>query len=159
MRLDFARHTTVRTELDGAGKWIAFSVRMSRVFLAGDNPTSLAMLRDLFEAHSEFSLCGESLGTDEIIVKAERLKPHLVILDFAHWSWEGLPLAEALRQKLPGASLFLFTERRSFDLEREATLRGIDAVFAKDEGLEPLLANARAACGLDSLGHKNGNRQ
>lgn len=117
---------------------------MSRVFLAGDNPTSLAMLRDLFEAHNEFSLCSQSLGTDETIAEAERLKPHLIILDFSHWSGEELPLAEALRQKLPGASLFLFTERRNFDLEQEATLRGIDAVFAKDEGLEPLRQRARS---------------
>lgn len=127
---------------------------MSKVLLAGDNPASLAVLRNLFEAHREFSSCGEAQTGAEAISKAEQLEPCLIILDFADWFTEGLPTAGALREKLPAAQLFLLTEDPSFDLEKEAVSRGIDAVFARDEDLGPLLSNAKAACGLDHPGKK-----
>ena len=130
---------------------------MSKVLLGGDNPTSLAMLRDLFETDPEFSLCGQARTGAETISKAVQLKPGLIILDFADWLTEGLQIAEALREEFPTAQVFLLTEGHSFDVEREAVSHGIDAVFSTDEGLGPLLSNARAACRLESLREKNGD--
>lgn len=129
---------------------------MSRVLLAGDNSGSLAMLRDLFEAHREFSFCGQAQTGAEVISKAAQLKPSLIILDFSDSSTEGLHTAKELREKLPKTQLFLLTGDHSFYVEKAAALCGIDAVFARDEGLGPLLSNARAACGLESAGEKKG---
>lgn len=131
---------------------------MSKVFFASDKPASLAALQDLFEAHREFSLYGQAQTGVEAISKAEQVKPGLIILDFSDFS-EGLRAAEALKQKLPRAQLFLLTEGHSFEMEREAVSHGIDAVFSKHEGLAPLLSNAQAACSLGDLGKKNGNGQ
>lgn len=128
---------------------------MSKVLLAGENPAFLAMLRDLFEAHREFSLCGQAQIGAEAVSKAERLEPSLIILDFSDFA-EGLRTAEKSKENLPTVQLFLLVEGPSFELEKEAVPRGIDAVFSKDEGFEPLLSNARAACGLGLLGKKQG---
>ena len=128
---------------------------MSRVLLAGDNPSSLTMLRDLFEAHAEFSLCGQAQTGSEAVSKGTQLKPGLIILDFEDSFTEGLDTAKELREKLPSTQLFLLTGEQSFYLEKAAALCGIDAVFARDEGLGPLLSNARAACGLESAGEKS----
>lgn len=125
---------------------------MSRVLLAGDNTASLATLRDLFETHREFSISGPVNSVADIITKAEQLQPGLIILDFVDWTTNRLDTVEELRRKLPRAQLFLLTDRHSFDMERVAVSRGIDAVFAKDEGPEPLLSNARVVCGLGSAG-------
>ena len=128
---------------------------MSRVLLASDNPASLAMLGDLFEAHREFSLCGQAQTGTEAISKAAQLKPGLVILDFKDPFTEGLQTAKELREKLPSTQLFLLTGGQSFYLEKAAVLCGIDAVFARDEGWGPLLSNSRAVCGLETVGGKN----
>lgn len=122
---------------------------MSRVFLAGDNRASLAMRRNLFEAHGEFSLCGQVQTREETIAKAAQLKPGLIILDFADQSAEVLHTAKELTEELPYAHLFLLTENYSFYMEKAAVLCGVDAVFARDEGLGPLLSDAQAACGLE----------
>ena len=122
---------------------------MSRVLLAGDNPKSLAVLRNLFEANGEFSLCGQVQTHEEAIAKAAQLKPGLIILDFARRFTEALHTAQVLREKLPNAHFFLLTEDYDFYMEKAAVLCGVDAVFAKDEGLGPLLSNAQAACGLE----------
>lgn len=125
---------------------------MSKVLLAGDNLASLAMLRNLFAAHLEFSLCGQVLTGAEAISKAEQLKPSLIILDFEDSFTEGLHTAKKLKEKFPSTQLFLLTGDNTFHMEKAAALCGIDAVFARDEGLEPLLSNVRAACGLEAVG-------
>lgn len=149
IRIDLTRDAAVIPHKAGAGKRIALSTVMSRVLLAGDNPTSLAALLDLFEAHREFLLCGQVQTREETIAKAARLKPGLIILDFADQSGEIFHTAKELREKLPNAQLFLLTEDYDFYMEKAAVLCGVDAVFAKDEGLGPLLSNAQAACGLE----------
>lgn len=124
---------------------------MSRVLLASDNPASLTTLRNLFETHAEFSLCGQAETGAEAISKAAQLEPGLIILDFGDSFTEGLRTAKELKEILPGTQLFLLTGDHSFYVEKAAVLCGIDAVFAREEGLEPLLSNARAACGLESV--------
>lgn len=110
----------------------------------------------LFEAHLEFSLCGQALETGAgAISKAAQLEPSLIILDFGDSFTEGLHTAKELREKLSNTQLFLLTGDHGFYVEKAATLCGIDAVFARDQGLGPLLSNARAACGLESVAERN----
>ena len=49
---------------------------------------------------------------------------------------------------LPSAQIFLLSQEYSFYVEKAAALCGID------EGSEPLLSNARAICGLESVEEK-----
>lgn len=112
------------------------------------------MLRDLFEAHDEFSLCGQAQTGAQAISEATQLKPGLIILDFGDSFTEGLQTAKDLREQLPDAQLFFLTGDHSFYAEKAAVLCDVDAVFARDDGLEPLLSNARAACELKSVGEK-----
>lgn len=128
------------------------SAGMSRVLLAGDNIASLAALRDLLETQGKFLLCGQVDSVADIISNADQLQPDLIILDFVDWDINRLHAVKEMRQELPRAQFFLLTERSSFDMERFAVSRGIDAVFAKDEGPGPLLSNARAVCGVGSDG-------
>lgn len=113
------------------------------------------MLRDMFEAQREFSLCGQAQTAAEAISKAAHLEPGLIILDFGDSLTEGFRTAKELKEILPSTQLFLLTEDDTFYMEKAAVLCGIDAVFAREEGLEPLLSNARAACALESGGEKN----
>lgn len=129
---------------------------MSKVLVASDNPASLTMLRHLFEAHDEFSLCGQAQTAADVISKAAQLEPSLIILDFGDSFKEGLRTAKELKEILPSMQLFLVVAGgHSLYIEKAAVLCGIDAVFARDEDLGPLLSNARAACGLESAGEKD----
>lgn len=112
------------------------------------------MLRDLFETHHEFSLCGQAQKSAEAIWEAAQLKPGLIILDFGDSLTEGLRTAKELREELPSVQIFLLTGDYCFYVEKAAALCGIDAAFAKDEGLEPLLSNAQATCDWESAGEK-----
>jgi hypothetical protein len=76
-------------------------------------------------------------------------------LDFRDSFTEGLRAAKQLKKILPSTQLFFLTKDDIFYIEKAAVLYGIDAVFARDEGLGPLLSNASAACGCKSVGEKN----
>jgi DNA-binding NarL/FixJ family response regulator len=52
------------------------------VLLADDKSLMRQALRRLFEAEPEFEVCGEAKHGLDAIEKAEKLRPHLVILDW-----------------------------------------------------------------------------
>jgi len=51
--------------------------------IVDDQAVVRAAVRDLFESHSGFEVCGEAENGVEAIVKARELKPDLVILDLS----------------------------------------------------------------------------
>jgi CheY-like chemotaxis protein len=84
----------------------------------------------------------------EAIAKAKRLSPNLVIVDASMPAMNGLQLAsrlKAMRLELP---IFLFTADYNSYIEKEALSCGVTAVFAKDDDLTTVVANARVVCGL-----------
>lgn len=123
----------------------------SRILIVAKDSSSRSSLCALFEADHEFVVCGDTGDAEEAIKKANRLKPGLIILDSALASINGFDTAKALSAAVPGVRLFLLVDKYTFGAEKEALLSGIDAVFAKDEALTCLIANARAACGLKGL--------
>ena len=129
---------------------------LSRILIVAGNSTFRASLRTLFEAQHEFMVCGDARDVEEAIKKANKLQPGLIILDSAVASINGFETAKALSSALPSIPLFLLMDEYSFGSEKEALLSGVCAVFAKREDLTSLIANARAACGIQDSEAGNG---
>jgi two-component system, NarL family, nitrate/nitrite response regulator NarL len=127
-------------------------MRMSRILIVAIDSAFRSSLRTLFEAHHEFMVCGDTGDAEEAIKKANKLQPGLIILDSALASINGFETAKALNSALPSVRLFLLMDEYSFGAEKEALHSGIYAVFAKDEDLTCLIANARVACGIKDSG-------
>lgn len=123
----------------------------SRILIVAKDSASRSSLCTLFEADREFLVCGLTGDAEEAVKKANRLKPGLIILDSALASINGFDTAKALSAAVPGVRLFLLMDKYTFSAEKEALHSGIYAVFAKDEDLTCLIANARAVCGLKDL--------
>lgn len=129
----------------------------SRILIVAKDSASRSSLCALFEADHEFMVCGDTGDAEEAIKKANRLKPGLIILDSALSSINGFDTVKAFSAAVPDVRLFLLMDKYTFGAEKEAFLRGIHAVFAKDEDLTCVIANARAACGLKDLEEQNKN--
>lgn len=129
----------------------------SRVLIVAKDSASRSSLCALFEADHEFMVCGDTGDAEEAVKKASRLKPVLIILDSALVSINGFETAKALSAAVPGVRLFLLMDQYTFGAEKEALLSGFYAVFAKNEDLTCLIANARATCGLKDLKEQNKN--
>ena len=116
---------------------------MSTVLIVDDQAVVRAAVRDLFETHSGFVVCGEAENGADAIVKARKLKPDLIILDLSMPLMNGFEAAKVLRQILPDVPVFLLTAHHSRATEQAAFDAGIRAVFSKYQELDPIITQAR----------------
>lgn len=117
---------------------------LSTVLIVDDQAVVRAAVRDLFQSHSGFEVCGEAENGADAIVKARALKPDLIILDLSMPLMNGFDAARTLRQILPDVPVFLLTAHHTQATEQAAFDVGIRAVFSKYQGLEVIVTRARA---------------
>ena len=117
---------------------------MPTILIVDDQAVVRAAVRDLFESDPGFEVCGEAENGVQAIAKARELKPDLVILDLSMPVMNGFEAARTLRQILPGVPVFLLTAHHTGATQQAAFDAGIRAVFSKYQGLDPLIAQARA---------------
>jgi hypothetical protein len=73
----------------------------------------------------------------------------LVVLGLEVSPTDDFEVAEALKLSMPEVPVFLVTELLGMETEKIALAHGIDAAFERNEDLNSLVMNARAACGLE----------
>ena len=83
------------------------------------------------------------------MMEAVDLFPDLVVLGSEMPQIDDFEVAEALKLSMPEVPVFLVTEVLGMEAEKIALSHGIDAVFERNEDLNSLVMNARAACGLE----------
>jgi two-component system, NarL family, response regulator NreC len=106
-------------------------------------------LRREFEG-AGWVVCGEAANGEDAIVKAEKLRPQVVLLDLAMPGMNGLTTARRLKGVLPEVHLILFTGHGDLFKSDEATAAGISAVFSKSESIVGLLDKACALAASQS---------
>ncbi len=114
------------------------------VLLVDDNPQMRTALRRLFEDEPDFAVCGEVGDGREAINEAVRLRPHLIVLDFAMPVMNALEAAPLLLRKLPAVVLILFTQFSNKIIERAARDAGFHAFVPKHRAGTHLIATAQA---------------
>ena len=118
---------------------------MPNVLIVDDSAEECGILRCLFDAQTDFVVCGEAENGIEAVEKARELSPDLIVLDLSTLLLGGLEAAQALKLAKPNVPLFMITVNYTVATEREALSKGISAVFARDDDLKNcLLPNARA---------------
>jgi len=122
---------------------------MPTVLIIDDDDSFRRRLRTLFDHGSGFDACVEAENGAEALAKTKRLLPKLVVLDFSLPDMSGLQLARKLKAITPEMPIFVLTTDYSVSIEKKALSCGITAVFSKLDDLATLVANARAACGIE----------
>ena len=117
---------------------------MSTVLIVDDQAAIRTAVRDLFESRFESVKCGEAENGAEAIVKAQKLKPDLIVLDLSMPVMNGFEAAKVLQKILPRVPVVLLTAHHMEATKRAALELGIRAVFSKHDDLAPLVAHARA---------------
>ena len=123
---------------------------MSTILIVDDHAAIRTAVRDLFESRLESVKCGEAENGAEAIVKAQKLKPDLIVLDLSMPVMNGFEAAKVLQRILPTVPVFLLTAHYIEATKRAALEVGIRAVFSKHDDLAPLVTQARAV--LEPLG-------
>lgn len=99
-------------------------------------------MRQLFEQHQHWNVA-EAADGQEAVDKTARLRPDLVVLDFAMPGMNGLQAGDAIRRLNPRVPLILFTAYKDNSLEHQAFNRGFSVVLSKGESANRLIDSAR----------------
>jgi two-component system nitrate/nitrite response regulator NarL len=115
-----------------------------RVLLVDDSTIMRSVVRQLFDAHPKFVVCGEAEHGRDAIEKAPDLRPDLIVLDLSMPVMNGLEAAPLLIKILPDVWIILFSMYDYPDILRASKAAGIHAVVAKSKASTHLIPQAEA---------------
>ena len=116
---------------------------MKSVLIVDDSPLIRRLLRAAL-TESEWVVCEEAANGREGIVKAQELRPDVVVLDLAMPEMNGLQTARVLKRIMPTTPLLMFTSHLVPNLEEEAASAGIQKVVSKSDGAPAVMSAIRS---------------
>ncbi len=109
-----------------------------RILVADDSDTVRRVVRS-YLIQQDLDVCGEAVDGEDVVEKARKLKPDLILLDVAMPRTNGIVVASVLKDMMPNVRIVLFT------MYNEAVARAfprkalpVDAVIAKVDGVTRL---------------------
>jgi CheY-like chemotaxis protein len=116
------------------------------ILVADDNATVRDALCRLFESEGGLELCEQAVNGQDVIDKAKKYRPDLIVLDFSMPVMNGLVAARILKTIMPAVPIILFTIHSNEAISQEANDAGIDSVVSKAEmGVKQTRALLKAA--------------
>ena len=107
---------------------------MTRILIVDDNPQVRTALRTCLQMHRSWNVCSEAENGRDAVELARRLKPDIVLLDYAMPNMNGLEAARLISASMPHCGLILFTMFASTQLSTLAQAAGVRTVISKDVG-------------------------
>jgi DNA-binding NarL/FixJ family response regulator len=107
---------------------------MTKILIVDDNAQVRNALRICLQMNQMHEVCGEAENGCDGVELAKRLKPDIVLLDYAMPTMNGLEAARLISSSMPQCGLILFTMFASTQLSTLAQAAGVRAVVSKDVG-------------------------
>ena len=115
-----------------------------RVLIVDHHEQIRRLVRAFFLSEFGFQICGEAVDGYEAIMKAQLLKPDLIVLEVAIPGLNGVEAAPKLKKLLPKTPIILFTLHASLLRGCDTREIGVDAVVAKQHGVYALADSVKA---------------
>jgi DNA-binding NarL/FixJ family response regulator len=109
-----------------------------RVLIVDHHEHIRGLLRAFLLNEFGFQICGEAVDGYEAIMKAQLLKPDLIVLEVAIPRVNGVEAAPKLKKLLPKTPIILFTLHGNLLKGCDTREIGVDAVVAKQDGMSAL---------------------
>jgi DNA-binding NarL/FixJ family response regulator len=110
-----------------------------RILIADDHDVVRSGLRHLLEEHPGWEVCGEALTGREAVEMAQRLVPHLAILDLTMPELNGLEATRQIKKAMPSIEVLVFTMHESERLMREVLSAGARGYLLKSDAARHLV--------------------
>jgi DNA-binding NarL/FixJ family response regulator len=110
-----------------------------RIMIVDDGQEVRQVIRAVFEARTDYEICGEASNGAEAVEKALELKPDLLLLDVAMPMLNGVEVASVLGGSMPQMPIVLYTMYNEMLGLSLATAVGAKAVISKADGISKLI--------------------
>jgi len=115
------------------------SDRRIRVLVADDSATALTCICKYLEFERAFEIVGTASDGLQLVQKARRLMPDLVMTDLSMPRLNGLEAAQELRRLFPQLRILIITQLSGPSLKDECMRCGADGLVEKDLMPEKLM--------------------
>jgi DNA-binding NarL/FixJ family response regulator len=113
---------------------ILTSQTVTRILIVDDSVQVRTALRMCLELNKDWTVCGEVDNGQAAIEMVRRLKPDVVLLDYAMPLMNGVEAARRIAEIAPECAILMFTMYASEQLSAVAHAAGVRAVVSKDVG-------------------------
>jgi DNA-binding NarL/FixJ family response regulator len=115
-----------------------------RILVADDHDLMRRGLKSLLESHPGWSICAEAHTGREAVVKAEELKPDIVILDITMPELNGVEAARRILKVSPNTEILVLSVHYSDQLIRDILDAGVRGYIVKSDSDRDLVIAVEA---------------
>jgi DNA-binding NarL/FixJ family response regulator len=115
-----------------------------RILVADDHDLMRRGLKSLLESHPGWSICAEAHTGREAVVKAEELKPDIVILDITMPELNGVEAARRILKASPNTEILVLSVHYSDQLIRDILDAGVRGYIVKSDSDRDLVIAVEA---------------
>jgi len=116
-----------------------------RVLLADDHPLFREGLANILNAQPDFEVVGEASDGLEVLVKARKLEPDLILMDVGMPGCDGVEATQRVKKELPEVTIVMLTVRDENEKLFEAIKGGAQGYLLKSIRSRELVALLRGA--------------
>jgi len=109
------------------------------VLIVDDHPLFREGLKSLLTGHSGLEVIGEAGTGREALLKAEALRPDLVVMDLSLPDQSGIDVTRSLRELLPETRIMMLSMHSKIDYITEAFQAGATGYVVKESASERLI--------------------
>ena len=117
------------------------------MLVVDDNPAVRELICELFTREADFWVCAQAENGHEGLLKAQALRPDLIVTDLTMPVMNGLEETCALKKLLPSVPVILYSANMDSFVEKEAFGAGASAAVAKSNVVAALIPTARTLMG------------
>ncbi len=118
---------------------------MLAILIADDHEVVRRGVRDVLEAHTGWSVCGETHSGREAVDIAASRTPAVAVLDMSMPDLNGVDATREIRRSSPGTEVVLYTMHHSEELARDAFSAGALGYVLKSDAAAMLLEAVESA--------------
>lgn len=109
-----------------------------RIVLADDHYLVREGLRTILEEKADLQVVGEAGDGLELLLRVDKLKPDLVILDISMPKLQGIQTARQIKKKYPAMKVLILTMHNEREYLHEAIHAGVEGYLLKDDAQKEL---------------------
>ena len=110
------------------------------ILIADDFEAWRLEVRTFLQARTEWQIVSEARDGLEVVQKASKLRPDVVLLDIGMPGLNGIAAAAQIRQLSPNSKIIFLTANSDSDVIHEAQNAGLDGYVLKFQGGNELIA-------------------
>jgi DNA-binding NarL/FixJ family response regulator len=122
-----------------------------RILIADDFEAWRLAVRTLLQNRTDWQIVSEARDGLEVVQKASKLRPDVVLLDIGMPGQNGIAAAAQIRQLSPNSKIIFVTANSDSDVIHEAQNAGLDGYVLKFKGGNELIAAIEKALGKQPL--------